>query len=404
MWKVKKSQDSADNNGRSSNVELLRILCILFIIGDHFTGQSGIFEGGALGNHIFYCTVTSLSRVACSVFIIISAWFSVDRAFKFRKIIHVWLTVLMYTVPITVYLIVKGAAGRANLITAFLPVENSPLWFAGYYIVLVMLSPMLNRFITQAPKAMIEYFLLSMFLLQSLFTTMTTSLGFFSNDIWTLIFIYVLTGYIKIYYTNALSSKKSFFIFGSVWVALTCLRAVAAYYGWGIVANYCETYRARLQTVPNLIMAYTLFFGFLGAKIHHSKVINKIASTTLGVYCFHQVPVWYDYLWMNGFHADVYSQILHGWRRMVYTIFSIVIVWIVGTVIELIRSNIAGGIVENRKYCKKFCSKIDGYVNNFEKIDYEDEKKLFLKKIIGMFVIYYIFIDMLNFIAVYFAQ
>ena len=155
MWKVKKGQDSVDNNGRSSNVELLRILCILFIIGDHFTGQSGIFEGGALGNHIFYCTVTSLSRVACSVFIIISAWFSVDRAFKFRKIIHVWLTVLMYTVPITVYLIVKGAAGRANLITAFLPVENSPLWFAGYYIVLVMLSPMLNRFITQAQKAMI---------------------------------------------------------------------------------------------------------------------------------------------------------------------------------------------------------------------------------------------------------
>ena len=46
MWKVKKSQDCVDNNGRSSNVELLRILCILFIIGDHFTGQSGIFEGG----------------------------------------------------------------------------------------------------------------------------------------------------------------------------------------------------------------------------------------------------------------------------------------------------------------------------------------------------------------------
>ena len=27
---------------RNSNLELLRILCILFIIGDHITGQSGI--------------------------------------------------------------------------------------------------------------------------------------------------------------------------------------------------------------------------------------------------------------------------------------------------------------------------------------------------------------------------
>lgn len=29
---------------RQSNLELLRILCIIFIIGDHFVGQSGVIE------------------------------------------------------------------------------------------------------------------------------------------------------------------------------------------------------------------------------------------------------------------------------------------------------------------------------------------------------------------------
>ena len=58
---------------RNSNLELLRILCILAIIGDHFTGQSGIVEWGGIGTNFFYCAVTSMSRVACSVFVIISA-------------------------------------------------------------------------------------------------------------------------------------------------------------------------------------------------------------------------------------------------------------------------------------------------------------------------------------------
>lgn len=29
---------------RESNLEILRILCIIFIIGDHFVGQSGVIE------------------------------------------------------------------------------------------------------------------------------------------------------------------------------------------------------------------------------------------------------------------------------------------------------------------------------------------------------------------------
>ena len=33
---------------RSSNLELLRILCMLLIIGDHLTGQSGIADYNTL--------------------------------------------------------------------------------------------------------------------------------------------------------------------------------------------------------------------------------------------------------------------------------------------------------------------------------------------------------------------
>lgn len=357
------TEHTSGKRTRNSNLELLRILCILFIIADHFTCQSGIYEGGNIGSHFFYCASTSLSRVACSVFIIISAWFLSDRDFKFKRVIHVWLTVVMYTVPITIYLFLVGVSSRGNIVAAFLPVEQSPLWFAGHYIVLVFMAPLLNLIIHNVPKSVLEFFLFMFFCGQCLYTTITADLGFFSHEIWILIFLYMLTGYMKKYVSELPKTGRAFILFGSVWFCLTMGRAIAAHYGMGTVAAYCEVYRTRLQTLPNLLLAYSAFFVFMGLHVKYSKIINTLASTTLGIYCFHQVPVWYTYLWEHGFRSSVYNQTLHGVKRMLYTICSILAVWILGTIIELIRTKIASVLIENRKFCVNICGKIDAWVN-----------------------------------------
>ena len=58
---------------RSSNLELLRILCMLLIIGDHLTGQSGIADYTTLPSSFAFCLIGCGSRIACSVFILIGA-------------------------------------------------------------------------------------------------------------------------------------------------------------------------------------------------------------------------------------------------------------------------------------------------------------------------------------------
>ena len=55
---------------RSSNLELLRILCMLLIIGDHLTGQSGIADYTTLPSSFAFCLIGCGSRIACSVFIL----------------------------------------------------------------------------------------------------------------------------------------------------------------------------------------------------------------------------------------------------------------------------------------------------------------------------------------------
>ena len=371
---------------RDSNLELLRIMCILAIIGDHFTGQSGIVEWGNIGINFFYCAVTSLSRVACSVFIIISAWFSIDKPFNVKKVFRVWLTVVMFTVPITIYCWHIGLATKNDLFTAMLPVSGSPLWFAGYYIVLMLLSPALNFIINKAPKIIHVWLLSVLFLLMVLFSTVTAEYGFFGHDIWSLIFLYLFTGYIK-KYRSIPNCKKCFALFFLFWFFLTLGRACVVnrqsnLYIVTLAQKYLEFYRARMQTIPNLIMAYTLFFSFYGLKMKPSKVINALAGKTLGVYCFHQVPVWYMYLWIEIFKSEVHAQNLHGYTRILYTISSILVVWILGTFLETIRSEISGVLIENRNYYDKLCRKINNIL--CEKEEYNER---FIKKILSVITI-----------------
>lgn len=380
---------------RDSSLELLRILCIIAIIGAHFTGQSGIKENDSFIGSLFYSTALSLSRVSCSIFIIISAWFSIEKSFRIKKIFHTWLTVIMYTTPISLYLFNIGVIGKESLYIAMLPVEESPLWFAGFYIILVFLSPFLNMLLNKAPRRIIECFLMILFVFMVLYSTLTANLGFFSHNIWSLIFLYVLTGYIKKFLIKP-KFDKSFLVFFFVWGCLTIIRAIAFYnegsnlYIWALIRDYGENYRSNLQTLPNIIIAYSLFFGFIGLNVKKSRIINTLASASLGVYCFHQVPGWYIYMWKNVFKADFYAQVLHGKTRYLYVIASVLAVWLVGTIIELARSRVSYWVIESRSWYAICCNKIDHIfdVNNVKDAEVLDKK--IIKNIIIVFTVYFL--------------
>lgn len=363
---------------RSSNIELLRIFCILAIIADHFIGQSGIIEMSSLPLVLCYYAGSSLSRVACSVFVIISSWFLVDGRFKFSRIIHTWLTVFMFTIPFTIFMICKGLATRENLAAALLPIDRSPLWFASCYIILVLLSPALNLLIHKASCKVYTWILFALLTMLTLYSTVTAAAGYLAHDVWVMILIYLITGYIKYYGFTFIGGKRKFepragicFIcFLIVWIPMVFVRSYADYnvesglYIWVVLREYADAFRAELQTLPNLIMAFSLFFGFKAINIKPSRILNKLASTTLGVYCFHQIPVWYLYLWSNVLKAPMHASVLHGKKRVLYTFLAIIAIWFAGSILELVRSWISSVLIEKRKFTVQLCARIDALVND----------------------------------------
>lgn len=374
---------------RSSNLELLRVLCILFIVADHATGQTGIFRTtDGLGLTFCYTSLLSLSKVACSVFVIISSWFLSQMEFRLKKVLHVWLTVFMYTMPVLVFLHYKGIVSKWDLRLAFFPMEEGPLWFANHYMALLLIMPLLNTVLHKTTKNVLAYFLGFMFILSSVYPTLTLSNGFFGSEFWAMILLYMLTGYIRKYKDALPSSKKSFLVFGLVWFLLVAARTLSTVYFEKApyvclhIQTFCEIFRIRMQSIPNLVLAYSLFFGFKGLNIKHSKFINTLASTTLGVYVYHQIPIFLGLVWTKIYRADHYSQTLEGYKRIVYVLCVVFLVWTIGVILELIRNKVSIFLIESRDFYNNYCNKIDAFVN-----DTTGEAKLDRKLIIGTVIV-----------------
>ena len=131
-----------------------------------------------------------------------------------------------------------------------------------------------------------------------------------------------------------------------------------------IFKSYGEILKTKIEVVPNILMEYSIFFFFLNVKQMKSKMINKLSSATLGVYCLHQVPGWNYYIWQNIFYANFHSTILTGWKRYIYVVLVVIAVWVSCTIIEIIRMNFSRLLIEERKWYKKLCGLMEKTIYN----------------------------------------
>lgn len=363
---------------RQSNLELLRILCIIAIIGDHFSGQNALPTYEQVPEACFYILVNSLSRVGCSVFVIISAWFSTDLTFRSKKLIHIWLTVAMFSLPFMAWMLTQPFSQKAIQIMAY-PLEESPLWFASYFMVLMCLAPLLNLLLREGTRRLTEFILFFFGAAMVLYSTVTAELGFFAHDIWPMVFLYLLTGYWKKYRPVPSLSKALTWFFIS-WLGVSACRVACIYLPEGIgtsmLRKYTELYRARMQTLPNLVTAYSLFFIFHHLKFRPSRTINRLAGMSLGVYCFHQLPGMYPILWSEVLRAPYHAAYLSGVSRMAYTLAGILVTWVIGSVAEFLRGKAARALIEDRKWFNGLCQRADRLISGEEETITAPDKKL----------------------------
>ena len=90
---------------RNHGLDLLRLLAMIFIVMSHIEGQSGIFSN--VDSEFGKCIVwflTSGAQISVNCFVMIGAWFLVDKKFKMERIMKIYGELFFYCVCITIFL------------------------------------------------------------------------------------------------------------------------------------------------------------------------------------------------------------------------------------------------------------------------------------------------------------
>ena len=344
---------------RSSNLELLRILCMLLIIGDHLTGQSGIADYTTLPSSFAFCLIGCGSRIACSVFVLIGGWFLCEQPYKTRRPLSLWLSLWLYTVPVTLLCKLAGLdVSWGALRWAAFPASTRQLWFISDYLLLLLCVPLLNRLLRGLSRPAHRGLLAVLAVPLIVYPTLFGENGAVSDTAWMFLYEYLLIAYLRRWPDNWLAHLLQHHA-AALGLGLpllnTILRAVLETRGLtdGKAFQYMAYYRTALGALPNLLAALALFYLFKGLDLGCVRWVNALAGTTLGVYILHQVPAFRGFLWNGMLQAEAH----HG--SVGYTLLAILAVFLGCAAVDALRTALVMRPLENTRLFKALCEKGD---------------------------------------------
>lgn len=343
---------------RTSNFELLRIAAMLSIIAGHFLGQTEAMDVLNGVNKIVAAFTGDGSRIAVNIFLMLGIYFMVDSKFKATRVLKLWGQVITYTVPLTLIMLLLGVnVSIKHLIVAFLPITGMPLWFASVYILLYCLSPLLNKFFSLSIKQQ-QIIIFIMFW----WICCVSTISKFVDDrydafIW-FVFIYFFIGHYKKYIKYRLKSNAIFLVIGIVIYSILVIGSInlLEFASGEFVSVIFKQWIGDFKSLPNFLIAFCIFLFFEKWSIGCNRIINYIASGAFGVYIFHQVPVFYDFLWHSVFRCDSW---LESKYFVPYYLGVILITYLIGFFIDTIRNKYIEPIWVNSKLFETISVKIN---------------------------------------------
>ena len=141
---------------RQSNIELLRILAMLMVTMLHALGHGGILECCVFGTveyTIFWFT-DALCFVSVDVFVLITGYFMVTAVPKYSRIVNLMVQVEAYSL----LCLAVGVWGFHEQITikqlfgSVFPLISRMYWFVSIYAILILVMPLLNKWIATMSK------------------------------------------------------------------------------------------------------------------------------------------------------------------------------------------------------------------------------------------------------------
>lgn len=186
---------------RNSNIELLRIISMLFIVMGHFVGQSKFNNYSYTINSYVIAILSQGSRIATNIFLFIGIWNMVDKKFDSKRILKIygqyWFTAVIFTTIMLVLMyFFEINLNAGQILRGYIPFLGRAMWFASAYLSLYLLAPFLNKYFEISQQHQILLVILTLILISFTATT-AGSYEFYLTDLMYFFFVYIWIGFFK---------------------------------------------------------------------------------------------------------------------------------------------------------------------------------------------------------------
>lgn len=278
-------------NVRQSNMELLRIVAMFLVLLVHanyaaFGWPRAATVQAAPGSAFMSAFAEYLSLVCVDVFVLLSGWFGIRfRGSGVGRLIY-------QTAAVTTATLLLLAACRGGMPGSWTEIFRSytHLWFVFSYVVLYVLSPVLNAYAESAGRRQFGIFLASFYLLQ---TVADPVMQDFAHGFSALSFcgLYLLARYTRLHLAHGLLQRVPTAAFLGGYVGISLLLALLTVaFGFvfdgklfGAFIGFTTTY-----VCPLIILSALCLLLFFSRLKFQSRVVNFLASGNLAVYVMHQ--------------------------------------------------------------------------------------------------------------------
>ena len=307
---------------RNSAIDILRIACIVLITIIHFFSYSNVLDLSlSTGYRLILSILFSLSRCAVNIFFMISGYYLVEKAFSIKRILKVYCQVLFATVfTFVINLFVHfESISIGRILKSIAPVATFHYWFISIYIIVIIVSPVINLIIDRGkPSDLKKYALISGAVLTCYITLnpfiITESLiGGDHSLVWA-IFCYFIGGCIK----KCDFKIKNETLIGVFLLALLSLSAIKFFGLDRRLATYSFDFSSNSSLLP-FIMSLTLFCLVRNAKSGNIrrpiavKAISILSGSSLFVYLIQENEFLRGFVW-NGFSEVVSNPLITAYR------------------------------------------------------------------------------------------
>lgn len=330
---------------RNENFEILRVVAMSMIVVWHFYfhvtwNTESLSNGVSICNYLLSQYIIIICSSCVNLFVLISGFFMIDKAFNWERIIRLWIQVAFYSFGISLvfYLIEPGSHTMNNVLRG-LPISHRPYWFFQKYFGLVFLAPFLSKAVTALSQAQYKRFLLALILICCTISCyipfgdlMGANKGF--ELIW-FIALFFFGGYIRRFPCNYSRKQLLLSLLGVSTIAFVFIIAK------GLLRH------SLILEFPGyngfgFFIAVPIFILFQQASFRHTyftKLLTSLAPLTFGVYLVSEHPIINNKLWRQWFD---WASLMESVWLIPVMILSVVLIFLVSAGIDRCRAALFG--------------------------------------------------------------